>query len=440
MPALLTEPYLLDPGRGRVRVVWFTGEAGGPHVVELGDGRRIEARTAVVRVLRDDEGVRTTVFRHAAQLPGLGAQRIPYRVRSGSGASGRHTLRGAVPAGEPVRLLLTSDHQLKPMVAANIEAAASTVGMQLDGVLFAGDLVNVPDRASDWFSRPRAFFRVLGGRADAPLHGRAYRGAPLLSHAPLYPAIGNHEVMGRRPGLVSLDALFDDPAPDAWDTVAYDALFGLPRWWSRTIGDVFLVSLFVARAWRSESDTYAGSDGQFLFEPIHSGSRQHGFLAATLATPRARAARFRVVLLHHAWHGLGAHVVPPFASPVRVGTRWAYPAERDQLLHDLEPLLSTAGVHLVLAGHSHLWNRFRNAAGVHFLETSNVGNTYGAFPERGDPGGLQPLAPPLASDEVTAFSLLDSAAGVVRSWRFDTRDPACDAQLFDEFPLRGGAG
>jgi hypothetical protein len=97
-------------------------------------------------------------------------------------------------------------------------------------------------------------------------------------------------------------------------------------------------------------------------------------------------------------------------------------------------------VHLVLAGHSHLWNRFRNAAGVHFLETSNVGNTYGAFPERGDPGGLQPLAPPLASDEVTAFSLLDSAAGVVRSWRFDTRDPASGAELFDEFPLRGGAG
>jgi hypothetical protein len=300
MPALLTEPYLLDPGPGRVRVVWFTDEAAGPHLVELGDGRRIEAASSVVRELRDDQGVRLTVHRHAAELGGLGAGRIPYHVRSGSDASATYPLRGAVPAGVPVRLLLTSDHQLMPMVAANVEVAAATVGPELDGVLFAGDLVNVPDRASDWFSRPRAFFRVLGGRADAPLHGRAYRGAPLISSAPLYPAIGNHEVMGNRPGLTGLRERFDDPAPHAWDTVAYDALFGLPRWWSRTVGDVFLVSLFVARAWRSESDTYTGPDGQFVFEPIHSGSRQHAFLAATLGTPQARAARFRVVLLHHA--------------------------------------------------------------------------------------------------------------------------------------------
>jgi hypothetical protein len=140
-------------------------------------------------------------------------------------------------------------------------------------------------------------------------------------------------------------------------------------------------------------------------------------------------------MFHHAPHGLGSHVAPPFTDPVRVGTRWEYPAEGDQLLRDVEPLLSAAGVHLVLSGHSHLWNRFRNAAGVHFLETSNVGNTYGAFPERGDPGGLEPAAAPLASDDVTAFSLLDSAAGVVRSWRLDTRDPDSPPDLFDEFPL-----
>ena len=296
-----------------------------------------------------------------------------------------------MPPGEPVRLLLTSDHQLKPMVAGQRRGGRRTVGVELDGVLFAGDLVNVPDRASDWFDRPRAFFRVLAGRADADLHGHRYRGAPLLPHAPLYPAIGNHEVMGRRPGLRGLDALFDDPAPAAWDTAAYDELFGLPRWWSRTVGDVFLVSLFVARAWRAgRGHLHRPRTGQFLFEPVERGSRQYAFLAAR---PWRRAAGAGGPLPggdvppRAAWAGL-----PRRAAVHRPGTgrRRGGPTRPSATSssRDLEPLLSAAGVHLVLAGHSHLWNRFRNAAGVHWLETSNVGNTYGAFPERGDPGGL----------------------------------------------------
>jgi hypothetical protein len=412
-----------------------TDDGSGPHEVEVA-GRRVEAATTDLRSLRDDAGVRRPLRRHVARVTGLPPGRLPYRVRSGDAASAAYTLAGAVPPGEPARLLLTSDHQLKPMVAANVEAVAATVGVELDGVLFAGDLVNVPDRASDWFDRPRAFFRVLAGRADADLHGHRYRGAPLLPHAPLYPAVGNHEVMGRRPGLRGLEDLFADPAPSAWDTAAYDELFGLPRWYARTVGDVFLVSLFVARAWLADEDTYTASDGQFVFEPVGRGSRQYAWLERTLASAEARAARFRVVMFHHAPHGLGCHVVPAFTDPVRVGERWTYPAERDQLLGDLEPLLSATGVHLVLAGHSHLWNRFRNAAGVHWLETSNVGNTYGACPERGDPGGLEPAAPPLTSDEVTAFSVLDSAAGTVRSWRFDTRTPDVPPEIFDEFALR----
>ncbi len=436
MPPLLTAPYLLDPRPGGVRVVWLTEDPAGPHYAEVA-GRRFDAATTVVRALRDDEGVRRTVYRHSSEVHGLGAGRSAYHVRSGPDASPTYSLRGAVPDDAPVRLLLTSDHQLMPMVAANVETAAATLGGPdtLDGILFAGDLVNVPDRASDWFDRPRAFFRVLNGRADAALHGRTYRGAPLLPYAPLYPAVGNHEVMGRRPGRTTLDELFDDPAPDAWDTDAYDVLFGLPRWWSRTIGDVFLVSLFVARAWLSDADTYTASDGQFIFEPIAAGSRQHTWLRRALWSPAARAARFRVVMFHHAPHGLGRHVVPPFTDPVRVDGRWTYPAAGDQLLRDVEPLLAAAGVHLVLTGHSHLWNRFVSDAGVHWLETSNVGNTYGADPGRGDPGGLTPAVPPLASHDVTAFALLDSAAGTVRSYRFDTRTPDAPAALFDEFRL-----
>jgi hypothetical protein len=159
--------------------------------------------------------------------------------------------------------------------------------------------------------------------------------------------------------------------------------------------------------------------------------------------------------------------VPPYTDPVQVvgpkSIRYEYPLADDHILRDVEPLVSAAGVHLVLNGHSHVWNRFRNAAGVHWLETSNVGNSYGAYHEtsgavrwyppgyvlQGDPGGLEPIVPTVAplvrpdgvplpfvaSNEITVFTLLDSAAGVVRSYRHDTRHPQSPAVLFDEFPL-----
>jgi hypothetical protein len=353
-----------------------------------------------------------------------------------------------------------------PMTPANLTAVAETVGVELDGVLFAGDMVGVPDRAHDWFDHPtgRGFFASMTGRADTVIAGRRYRGAPLLQHAPLFPAIGNHEVMGRRARHRTLRDLFDDPAPDAWDTATYEALFPVPagpagpRWWSRTVGDVFVVALFVTRAWRDDVATYTEPadrardpmGGQFLFERVDAGSPQYEWLAGELASPRARGARFRVVLFHHASHGLGAHAVPAYTDPVPDGAGgYAYPIEDDVVLRDLAPLFAAAGVDLVLNGHSHLWNRFRDPAGVNWLETSNVGNSYGAFPERGDPGGLTPAVPTVApltgpageplpyvaDNDVTVFSVLDSAAGVVRSYRFDTRRPAEPALLFDELPL-----
>ncbi len=67
---------------------------------------------------------------------------------------------------------------------------------------------------------------------------------------------------------------------------------------------------------------------------------------------------------------------------------------------------------------------------------------------QGDPGGLEPIMPTVApltdgegtplpflsSNEITAFTLLDSAAGVVRSYRYDTAAGG-DVVLFDEFVL-----
>lgn len=467
-----SEPYLLDPSADGVHVLWHT-DAPATGAVILG-GRRVDATSSALVTLHDEDGVRASVHRHWAWLRGLGAGRTPYRVVSAFADGATHesptySLAPAVPPGEPVRLLLSSDHQMWPMTPANLAKVAETVGVELDGVLFAGDMVGVPARAADWFDHPtgRGFFASMTGRADTVIAGRRYRGAPLLQHAPLFPAIGNHEVMGRRSRHRTLRERFDDPAPVGWDTAAYEELFPVPRgpagprWWSRTVGDVFVVALFVTRAWRDAAATYAEpadrrgdpQGGQFLFERVDAGSAQHTWLAGELASAPARQARFRVVVFHHASHGLGAHAVPAYTDPVATVTaadiRYAYPIEDDVVLRDLAPLFGAAGVDLVLNGHSHLWNRFRDPAGVNWLESSNVGNSYGAFPERGDPGGLVPVPPTIApltgaagtplpyvaDNDVTVFSVLDSAAAVVRSYRFDTRDPDGPVVLFDELDL-----
>ncbi len=59
--------------------------------------------------------------------------------------------------------------------------------------------------------------------------------------------------------------------------------------------------------------------------------------------------------------------------------RYEYPLNADYLIRDVVSLLEASDVQLVFYGHSHLWNRFRSQSGMHFLETSNVGNIYGAF-------------------------------------------------------------
>lgn len=473
MPVSLSEPYLLDPSPDGVDVVWHT-DAPARGEVLLDGVRRVAATSTALVSLHDDDGVRRAVHRHRATVTGLAAGRTAYRVRSvfDSGEtveSAVYSLAPAVPPDRPVRLLLTSDHQMWRNTPANLEMVAATVGVTLDGVLFAGDMVGVPDRASDWFDHPtgRGFFQSMTGRAATEIAARRYRGATILQHTPLFPAIGNHEVMGRRPGPGSLKEKFDDPAPDAWDTAAYEELFPVPRgpagpwWWSRRVGDVFVVALFVTRAWRDNVDTYAEppdrlagppsgrQHGQFPFAPVDRGSAQHAWLRRELASDAARTARLRVVVFHHASHGLGAHAVPAYTTPVvevdrPTGVRYAYP--EDVVLRDLAPVFAEAGVDLVLNGHSHLWNRFRDPAGVNWLETSNVGNSYGAFPDRGDPGGLTPVVPTVAplrdtdgrplpyvaDNDITVFSVLDSSDAVVRSYRYDTRTPDGPVVLFDE--------
>ncbi|WES62824.1 metallophosphoesterase [Microbacter sp. GSS18] len=420
--SLLSDPFLQLPDAGGVHVVWTTESPGTRHVVLVGDGvadLSADAARAVafgssaasaVHVfvaasrrftqLAEDAGsfvpddrrpsvrdgiVPREIWRHEALVDALApGERVAYRVLSldarSAAISSTFTLAPAPCPGDPLRVLLTSDHQAAPNVAANLQKAVEAAG-PFDAVFAAGDLANLPDRASEWFddTRGSAFWALLqgrGGRSDR--HGLArYRGGEIVQHAPLFPAVGNHDVQGRTDGSVNmLSAIFSavprpvaaaaysavaasvNPTRDpevrrAWiernsfNTRTYEEMFTLPNdspggatYYAVTFGDIRLITLFATRMWRGtdadadpDERTKAGrwqeapatlgdpmeqGHGEHIFASLAPGSDQHDWLRAELASPEFAQARVRVVMLHEGPHGLGANISPAFTDPVRI--------------------------------------------------------------------------------------------------------------------------
>lgn len=482
------------------------------------------------------------IWRHEAEVTGLTpGVRVPYRVVSVRDdgeviRTDRFTLAPSPRAGDSLNILLTSDHQLKPMASANMQKVVETIG-QVDAVFFAGDLVNVPDRASEWFddNRGNAFFPNLQGRAAFTLEHESittqYTGGAIIQSAPLFPTVGNHEVMGRFSLDYPLGEQFSDPIPrsiaeqhyrqiasqvnptgspdvyESWlkdnsfNVDTYEELFTLPtdspggeKYYAITLGDIRLISLYATNVWRTPNlnpnakgryrerdqdlhDPMLWGYGQHIFEPIAPGSPQYEWLRAELNRPEFQQAKYKIVMLHHPPHTLGDNIVPAYTDPVQIidrldngdikSVRYEYPLEEDYLVRDVVPMLESAGVQLVFYGHSHVWNRFVSPRGMHFLETSNVGNTYGAYTlangnrrpipigfnqqyvPMGDPNGLESVMPSIspllddegrpqpyiASNDITVFTIFNTTTGTVSSYRFDTRQPNSNVVKFDEFQL-----
>ena len=552
-PQLLTDPFLQLPTTNSVRVVWFTEFPGTRNTVAYGEklDRIVTATTVKLSRTREDKDSRISdeikqgiidnqifrnIWRHEAEVPKLiPGDRIPYSVTSkrkdGESVSSKiFTLSPTPLAGTPLKILLTSDHQLMPMTAANIQKVAETID-RVDAVFMAGDLINIADRASEWFddNRGRAFFPSLQGRGFSEIDKNGiktvYTGGELIQHAPLFPTIGNHEIMGRFSKVSKLDEQFNDTFPRAdaekiytqnasklnpnndsevretwiknhsFNSDTYNEIFTLPgnkNYYAVTFGDVRLVTLYVTNIWRTPNldpgarGRYRERDadfnnpekwgyGQHIFEPIVKGSAQYNWLKEELNSPEFQQAKYKIVMFHRPPHSLGDNIVPAYTDPVQIVdrdeqgnikmVRYEYPKAKDYMIRDVVPLLEKAGVQLVFYGHSHLWNRFESASGMHFLETSNVGNSYGAFVGKkrrfvppayredysaiGDPNGLNPVMPTapllgedgqpmpyIESNDITAFSIFDTGNGVVSSYYFDTRKPESDVVKFDEFKLK----
>ncbi len=542
--SLLSDPFLQLPTETSVNVVWFTEFLGSEHRVIYGDNLETVAIAKTTQLSRMREDINSQVspayektterniWRHEAAVTGLTpGQRIPYQVISIEQEreikSDIFSLTPKPLSGTALKILLTSDHQLMPMVAANLQKVVETVG-RVDAVFIAGDLVNIPDRASEWFddSRGGAFFPCLQGQANYQLEKNKkhtiYHGGELIQYAPLYPAIGNHEVMGRFSQDKELDQQFSNAFPrsqaekyylevaqknafiskeewiknNSFNTDSYEEIFTLPnkKYYAVTFGDIRLVVLYITQIWRSPNldpqvkgryqeaqkdlnDPQNWGYGQHIFEPITPDSSQYQWLETELQSQKFKQAKYKIIMFHHPVHTLGGNIVPPYTDPIAnidnaedgsiQSVRYKYPKEDDYIIRDLMPLLESAGVQLVFFGHSHLWNRFVSVSGIHFLETSNVGNSYGAHLEEnerpippdyspenysvtGDPNGLEPVIPSLialadenhyplpyiASNDITVFSIFDTGKGTISSYRFDTRYPDSAAIKFDEFTIK----
>jgi hypothetical protein len=556
---LLTDPFLQLPTEDSVKVVWFTEFLGSGHKVVYGDklDRESMANTIQLSHVGEDIDSKTSeaypqltkrnIWRHEAIINELDGDRsIPYKVISQRRVDNKFqtieskvfNLSASPKSGKPLSILLTSDHQLMPMTAANLQKVGESFD-KIDAVFFAGDLVNFPDRASEWFddNRGGAFFPCLQGRANYILEKNKfktiYKGAEIIQNAPLFAALGNHEIMGRNRSDTNLKEQFEDTFPlkeaekkyhqlrqeinpnndpeikqtwiknNSFNTDTYEEIFSLPesdvggkKYYATSFGDIRLISLYVTNHWRSPNltpDTKGRyrekatdldnpdnwGHGQIIFGDIRKDSPQYRWLEEELNSELFQNAKYKIVMFHHPPHTLGDNIVPPYTEPIPKITKEAdgkvksvfyeYPIANDYIIRDLLPLLESAGVNLVFYGHSHLWNRFVSPKGMNFLETSNVGNSYGAYLDKkkrpvptkdinldrsnykeiGDPNGLKPIIPSIApllddkgkplpyidSNDITAFSILETGTGTVSSYRFDTRQPNSKIIKFDEFEI-----
>ncbi|MGO2366479.1 MAG: metallophosphoesterase, partial [Pseudoalteromonas sp.] len=314
---------------------------------------------------------------------------------------------------------------------------------------------------------------------------------------------------------------------------------GGEEYYATAFGDVFIISMNVSRIWRSWSvsgdskskfveglstleDPQQWGFGEFMFESFDKNSDQYAWLETVMQSEAFKNSKYKVVMAHQGVFGLGDNTVPVLSEPVMqlVETvdgaqsmteftfplsaqtwtdtvepmlenisevRYQYPLAEDVWFNDIEPLLRENGVNLVHIGHSHLWNRAQ-VGNLHYLESSNVGNSYGAYyvdtsgeytddvrsgyadfwddvnsenprwsitnyPPNGDPQNrvmsfpnvFSPMSmenesypdlPFVASNTLSVFSILDTGTGTVQSYVFDPSNLDAEVQLFDEFSIQ----
>lgn len=271
--SLLSDPILQNPTANSVTVVWYTEWWGyGENFVVYGDRFDQRARASTYQMTRmlEDANSRIlgrpapatvterVIYRHEATVSGLPRDvRTPYFISSINDMgeeirSDRFSLQPLPSNTRGGKFLLTSDQQNRLMSPANYQKVEELMG-PLDGIMIAGDFVDNPHRASEWFDRhdtawlsnagggatPRfpntrpPFFPSIQGRYDQIFPEFPYKGGRLTQFAPIYGTVGNHESPGRwRPNAsyrlnganatATIDQMDNDPQPRWYAEIRYE--------------------------------------------------------------------------------------------------------------------------------------------------------------------------------------------------------------------------
>ncbi|MEM7738857.1 MAG: fibronectin type III domain-containing protein [Deinococcota bacterium] len=419
--AILSDPMLQLPEQGSVRVVWYSEAAGSGHEVIYGEdlNRKVSADSVRMSRMFEDEGSQLEselsslqdrdVWRHEAVVTGLTADtRVPYVVRSMFDGelyqSDEFSLQPLPTTQSDLKILLTSDQQNRAMSPANFQKVIETVGM-VDGVFFAGDLVDNPHRASEWFDRNNevrpAFFPALQGEFQDLFPEHSYTGGEILQNAWFFGTIGNHETPGRwRPDERTIGQMDGDPQPRWYAEMRYDQL-GISQpheqwvrdnsyeftayfemwehpsdgpegesYYAYRLGDVFVISMNVSRVWRNWNPNIRGKFtedlenlnnpdewgfGDMFFADYAPGSTQYAWLQEVMASPEFQNAEYRVLLAHQTMFGLGDNSLPVMANPVVTieyeedGARqtlpqFSYPVSREFWENTIQPLVDAEAI------------------------------------------------------------------------------------------------
>ena len=291
-PLLLNKgPYIADVDRTRVELRWETEHGAGTVVVDTGGHW-----AATPFVERDGDVAR-------ARLDGLTPDRLyRYRVQLDGKRTAEQTFKTFPDPGEPVSFVVVGDTRTNHDIHARVAARIATENP--DFVVNTGDLVNNGTLYEEW----GPFFEAE---------------RPVLAEAPIFAAVGNHEVRG------------------VLNSSLWDRWFPQPRYYAKRAGVV--LTLFV--------------DSTQSYSP---GSRQYAWLVQRLTDARREieeGSPLWILVVHHhpAWSS-GHH-----GSTISIQ-------------RELGPVYEAYGVHAVMQGHDHLFERIEHN-GVTYYVTGGGGAT-----------------------------------------------------------------